>query len=49
LNLLQTPHEVNGRQIAPTVDIHQWFLNRGMQQRKAKSMSVQQFSLRYAF
>ena len=28
--LLQTPYEVNGQQIAPTVDTHQWFLNRGI-------------------
>jgi hypothetical protein len=28
--LLQTPYETNGQQIAPTVDTHQWFLNRGI-------------------
>ena len=26
--ILQTPYEVNGQQLAPTVDVHQWFLNR---------------------
>ncbi len=28
-SLLQAPYEVNGQQIAPTMDLHQWFLNRG--------------------
>jgi hypothetical protein len=28
--LLQTPYEVNGQQVAPTVDLHQWFINRGI-------------------
>ena len=27
--LLQTPYEVNGQQLSPTVDVHDWFLNRG--------------------
>ncbi len=27
--LQQAPYEVNGQQIAPTVDTHEWFLNRG--------------------
>lgn len=27
--ILQTPYETNGQQIAPTIDTHQWFLNRG--------------------
>jgi outer membrane receptor for ferrienterochelin and colicin len=27
-SLLQAPYEVDGQQIAPTVDLHQWFLNR---------------------
>jgi Carboxypeptidase regulatory-like domain len=27
--LLQTPYEVNGQQIAPTVDTHDWYLKRG--------------------
>jgi Carboxypeptidase regulatory-like domain len=27
--LLQTPYEVNGQQIAPTIDTHEWFLQRG--------------------
>jgi Carboxypeptidase regulatory-like domain len=28
--LLQTPYEVNGQQVAPTIDLHQWFINRGI-------------------
>ena len=28
--ILQTPYETNGQQVAPTVDTHQWFLNRGL-------------------
>jgi hypothetical protein len=28
--LLQTPYEVNGQQVAPTIDLHQWFLNRAI-------------------
>ena len=28
--LLQTPYEVNGQQVAPTINLHQWFLNRGI-------------------
>jgi hypothetical protein len=28
--LLQTPYEVNGQQVAPTVDLHQWFVNRAI-------------------
>lgn len=28
--LLQTPYEVNGQQVAPNVDLYQWFLNRGI-------------------
>ncbi|HTB98700.1 MAG TPA: carboxypeptidase-like regulatory domain-containing protein [Terracidiphilus sp.] len=27
--ILQTPYEVNGQQVSPTVDTHQWFLQRG--------------------
>ena len=27
--LLQTPYEVHGQQVAPTVDTHEWFLKRG--------------------
>ncbi len=27
--LLQTPYEVNGQEIAPTVDTHSWFIERG--------------------
>jgi hypothetical protein len=27
--ILQTPYEVNGQQIAPTVDTHNWFMRRG--------------------
>jgi hypothetical protein len=29
-SLLQTPYEVNGQQVAPTINLHQWFLNRGI-------------------
>ena len=28
--LLQTPYEVNGQQVAPTIDLHQWFINRAL-------------------
>jgi hypothetical protein len=28
--ILQTPYEVNGQQVAPTVDLHQWFNNRAI-------------------
>jgi hypothetical protein len=28
--MLQTPYETNGQEIAPTIDTHQWFLNRGI-------------------
>ena len=28
-SILQTPYEANGQQVSPTVDTHQWFLNRG--------------------
>ena len=28
--LLQTPYEVNGQQVAPNIDLYQWFLNRGI-------------------
>jgi len=28
--LLQTPYETHGQQIAPTVDTHQWFMQRGL-------------------
>ena len=28
--LLQTPYEVNGQQVAPTIDLHQWFNNRAI-------------------
>ncbi len=27
-SILQTPYEINGQQVSPTVDTHQWFLNR---------------------
>lgn len=29
-SLLQTPYEVNGQQVAPTIDLHQWFQNRAI-------------------
>ncbi|HEY6939499.1 MAG TPA: carboxypeptidase-like regulatory domain-containing protein [Terriglobales bacterium] len=29
--LLQTPYEVSGQQVAPNIDIHQWFQTRGYQ------------------
>jgi len=29
-SLLQTPYEVDGQQVAPTVDLHQWFENRAI-------------------
>lgn len=29
-SILQTPYETHGQQVAPTVDTHQWFLNRGL-------------------
>lgn len=29
-SLLQTPYEVNGQQVAPTVDLSQWFANRAI-------------------
>jgi hypothetical protein len=28
--ILQTPYEVNGQQVAPTIDLHQWFINRAI-------------------
>ncbi len=28
-SILQAPYEANGQQVSPTVDTHQWFLNRG--------------------
>ena len=28
--LLQTPYEVHGQQVAPTIDLHQWFTNRAI-------------------
>jgi hypothetical protein len=28
-SILQTPYEVNGQQVSPTVDTHAWFLKRG--------------------
>jgi hypothetical protein len=28
--LLQTPYEVNGQQVAPTINLHQWFINRAI-------------------
>jgi hypothetical protein len=28
--LLQTPYEVHGQQVAPTIDLHQWFINRSI-------------------
>jgi hypothetical protein len=27
-SLLQTPYEIHGQQVSPTVDTHQWFMNR---------------------
>lgn len=27
-SMLQTPYETNGQQVAPTIDIHQWLINR---------------------
>ncbi len=27
--ILQTPYEANGQQVQPTIDLHQWFVNRG--------------------
>ena len=29
-SLLQTPYEVDGQQVAPTIDLHQWFENRAI-------------------
>src|SRR5207237_9666629 len=29
-SLLQTPYEMNGQQVAPTIDLHQWFENRAI-------------------
>src|SRR5262249_12217777 len=29
-SLLQTPYEVHGQQVAPTIDLHQWFENRAI-------------------
>ena len=29
-SILQTPYEVNGQQVAPTIDLHQWFENRAL-------------------
>src|SRR5215472_8463232 len=29
-SLLQTPYEVSGQQVAPTIDLHQWFENRAI-------------------
>jgi Carboxypeptidase regulatory-like domain len=28
--LLQTPYEVSGQQVAPTINLHQWFINRAI-------------------
>lgn len=28
--LLQPPYEVHGQQVAPTIDLNQWFINRGL-------------------
>jgi hypothetical protein len=28
--ILQTPYETHGQQVSPTVDTHQWFVNRGL-------------------
>jgi Carboxypeptidase regulatory-like domain len=28
--LLQTPYEVNGQQVAPSINLHQWFINRAI-------------------
>lgn len=28
--LLQTPYEVNGQQVAPTINLHDWFVSRGI-------------------
>jgi hypothetical protein len=33
-SLLQTPYEVNGQQVAPTIDLHQWFENRAIAARQ---------------
>jgi hypothetical protein len=30
-SILQTPWEVNGQQVQPNIDMHQWFLTRGQQ------------------
>jgi len=29
-SLLETPYEVNGQEVAPTIDLHQWFENRAI-------------------
>jgi len=29
-SLLQTPYEVNGQEVAPSIDLHQWFENRAI-------------------
>ncbi|HVG26718.1 MAG TPA: carboxypeptidase regulatory-like domain-containing protein [Acidobacteriaceae bacterium] len=29
--ILQTPYEIHGQQVQPTIGIHDWFLNRGVQ------------------
>jgi hypothetical protein len=29
-SLLQTPYEIHGQQVAPTINLHQWFINRGI-------------------
>jgi hypothetical protein len=36
--LLQTPYEVNGQQIQPNIDIHQWFETRGEQAAQGNSV-----------
>src|SRR5437660_5875544 len=33
-SLLQTPYEVNGQEVAPTIDLHQWFENRAIAARQ---------------
>jgi hypothetical protein len=33
-SLLQTPYEVNGQEVAPTIDLHQWFENRALAARQ---------------
>lgn len=37
-SLLQTPYEVNGQQVQPTIDIHQWFETRAAEALKGNSV-----------